>query len=52
MVSSAIFSGEKKQHFVSYKHDDYCKLKSLDRMLLKTSTSLKRYDGETKVYIF
>ena len=35
------------KHFVGYKVD-YCKVKSLQIMLLKTSAYVKDYDGEAK----
>ena len=49
---SIVFSGEKNYRcFIGYKHD-YYKIKLLWIMLLKTSTYVKSYDGETKWMTF
>ena len=51
-VSSMFFSGEENySYFTAYKDDD-CKIKLLCMMLQKTSSYVKRYDGETKWMVF
>ena len=52
LVTKKIFSGEKDyKYFIGYLYDDY-KVKSLHKMLPKTNTFVKRYDGKTKRMYF
>ena len=52
LASGKIFSGEKNhKYFIGYLHNDN-KVKPLHKMLPKTSTYVKSYDGQTKWMYF